>query len=136
MTRSVGLMYAVSGLVTAASLLAMTAATVGLGGARPDGVEARQGGAVESVATVVAPAPAPATDTPAPRAAAPAAPSQVGLATVRTEGIPPAPTALAAGTAAPTVAVRRAHDDDDEHEGREHESREYERTSRTRRETH
>ena len=134
MTRSVGLMYAVSGLVTAASLLAITAATVGLGTARPDGVEARHG-APGSVAT------ASATPTELPASGPPAASPGV-VETVRSEDARITSSALQHGTldrsptaTATTNAASRRATEDDEHDAREHQTREPERTSRSERET-
>jgi hypothetical protein len=124
MSRSVGFTYAITGTVIAASVLAVTAVTVGLG---PTGTSARAGareGAVtESVATA--------------QAILPAGTLQPGEQVVSAEVVQTPSGPVHYVTVETAVATRRSGDDDD-HEGREHESREHEErehTSRTRRES-
>ncbi len=123
MSRSVGFTYAIAGTVVAASVLAVTAATLGLGGgAAGRGAEARQGAVPESIATA--------------SAIVPAGTLQPGEQVVKAEIVQTAEGPVQYLTVAPAADARRSHDDDDDedddddHEEREHEAREQPRGTR------
>ena len=116
MRKSVGITYAISGTIVAASVIAVTAATIGLGGQTP-----RQAVEVGGSVTVTV-----ATSTPAP-----AFRIQPGEQVIHAEAVQATAASAAAidsgplgysRSLAPAVRVAdRAHDDD-EHEEREHRS--------------